>query len=139
MIFLSCCIFDRLQLIEIITFIEETMSGTSLYEVEKIIGKKIINGKPRYRVKWEGYSVGESTWEVASHLRHVKEMVEEFEKKLALQEESEKVKDLSTSGVFEEEEEKIGDDQVNHGQIAKRSRPKKKSPSMNIHGRNFAM
>ena len=54
------------------------MSGTALYEVEKIIDKKIVNGKPRYKVKWQGYPIGDSTWEVASHRRHVKDMVEEF-------------------------------------------------------------
>uniref|UniRef100_A0A0K0F1F9 Chromo domain-containing protein n=1 Tax=Strongyloides venezuelensis TaxID=75913 RepID=A0A0K0F1F9_STRVS len=38
------------------------------YVVEKIIDIKIISGKKMYKVKWEGYSMDECTWEPASNL-----------------------------------------------------------------------
>ena len=33
------------------------------YTVEDIIGKKIINGKVWYKVKWLGYHDSDSTWQ----------------------------------------------------------------------------
>jgi hypothetical protein len=51
----------------------------AMYEVEKIIGKRFINGKAMYRVKWKDYGVEESTWEAVSHLRYVQELIDEFE------------------------------------------------------------
>ena len=113
--------------------------STSLYEVEKIIGKKMFNGKPRYKVKWQGYPDTDCTWEVPSHLRHVRDMVEEFEKKLALKEGKEKAKDLSTSGVYDEEESFVADEEVNHSQMAKRVRPKRKNQALNSNGKGVNM
>lgn len=31
--------------------------SSNMYEVEKVIGKKVINSKIFYRVKWKGYSI----------------------------------------------------------------------------------
>jgi len=35
----------------------------SFYEVEKIIKKKIVNGKPLYLTKWVGYTNDHNSWE----------------------------------------------------------------------------
>ena len=49
-----------------------------LYNVEKILDRKKINGKFEYKIKWEGYSIDESTWEPMKNLETVKELVEEY-------------------------------------------------------------
>jgi hypothetical protein len=55
-----------------------------LYVVESIIGKKLVDGKPFYRVKWEGYPETDSTWEKPAHLRYVADMVKDYERTLSL-------------------------------------------------------
>ncbi len=51
------------------------------YVVEKIVDKRTLkNGIVEYKVKWEGYSEEECTWEPLSNLEHLSEMIEEFEK-----------------------------------------------------------
>jgi len=49
------------------------------YIVEKIIDKKIDNGKPKYLIKWFKYSHCQNTWEPLNHLRSCLNLVEEFE------------------------------------------------------------
>ena len=38
------------------------------YEVEKIIDKRIINGKLEYKIKWVGYPMSQCTWEPIRNL-----------------------------------------------------------------------
>ena len=51
-----------------------------LYEVDKIITRKIKKGKKFYLIKWEGYSIRYCSWEPLSHLNNILEMVEDFER-----------------------------------------------------------
>jgi hypothetical protein len=53
------------------------MSGS--YYVERIDGKKIENGKIFYNVKWDGYSSDENTWENASDLKAIHNLIDEYE------------------------------------------------------------
>jgi hypothetical protein len=53
-----------------------------LYVVERIIGKRVLNNKIFYKVKWQGYSTNESTWEKVSHLRYVPDLIDKYEKQL---------------------------------------------------------
>lgn len=50
------------------------------YTVEKILNKRIINGKPQYYVKWEGYQESDNTWEPLVNLESVKHLVREYDK-----------------------------------------------------------
>ena len=43
----------------------------------------MVGQKPEYLVKWNDYSSDENTWEPESNLRGCKEMIVEFEKKMA--------------------------------------------------------
>ena len=52
------------------------------YEVEKILNKKISNGKTFYRIKWKGYSNDQSTWEPEINLQHCKEIIKGFNENL---------------------------------------------------------
>lgn len=38
-------------------------SKSQVYQVEKIVGKRIKNGHNEYLVKWEGYDNSQNTWE----------------------------------------------------------------------------
>ena len=51
------------------------------YTVEKILEKKKRGKRTTYLVKWEGYTENEATWEPASNLKNVKEMISAFEKR----------------------------------------------------------
>ena len=60
------------------------------FQAEKILGKKFINGKPYFRIKWFGWSSKHNSWEPAEHLTH--EFIEDYEKKQLAQGESEPIK-----------------------------------------------
>ncbi len=51
------------------------------FEVEKILGKEMRNGKPYFLVKWWGYGEDQCTWEPLQHLKHAYEYVKKFERK----------------------------------------------------------
>jgi len=48
--------------------------------VEKILNKRIVQGKEKFLVRWKGYTVEEDTWESRENLGNVKELVKEFER-----------------------------------------------------------
>jgi hypothetical protein len=52
------------------------------YEVEEIIGKRLNHkGQTQYLIKWEGYSIEDSTWEPLEHLSKIKTLIKMFEEK----------------------------------------------------------
>jgi hypothetical protein len=55
--------------------------------VEAIRDVRIRKGKKEYFVKWEDYDESVNTWEPNSHLRNVRDMIEQFEAKRRLQNE----------------------------------------------------
>ncbi len=50
------------------------------YYVERILDKKVIDGEVRYLIKWDGWSIEESTWEPVDNLDNIKNLIEDFEK-----------------------------------------------------------
>jgi len=48
--------------------------------VEKILNKRIVQGKDKFLVQWKGYTAEEDTWENRENLGNVKELVKEFER-----------------------------------------------------------
>ena len=50
------------------------------FEVEKILNKRIVQGKEKFLVWWKGYTAEEDTWENRENLGNAKELVEEFER-----------------------------------------------------------
>lgn len=51
---------------------------TKYYDVEKIIGKKKIDGKVVYLVKWKNYSESQATWQERSTLEYVKPLIKQY-------------------------------------------------------------
>ncbi len=51
------------------------------YEVEDILGKRMISEEAHYLVKWKGYDTSESTWELKSNLLNCVRTLQQFEKK----------------------------------------------------------
>ncbi len=56
-------------------------SRSNLYIVEKILEKKIEEGTEKYKIKWEGYSKKDCTWEGLENLESVMNLVEKFNNK----------------------------------------------------------
>ena len=54
------------------------------YEVEKIVDKRVKNGKVEYKIKWVGYSMQECTWEPLKNLENIKKMIDDYNMKLNL-------------------------------------------------------
>ena len=50
------------------------------FKVEKILNKRIVQGKEKFLVRWKGYTVEEDTQESRENLENMKELVEEFER-----------------------------------------------------------
>ena len=67
------------------------MSEEETYIVEKIIGKKLVNGKTLYNVKWEGYT--ETTWEPKENLSGCTDLLKAYEKSLQEKSKSPKQKE----------------------------------------------
>ena len=56
------------------------MSDDILYPIEKILDKRKANNRIEYKIKWEGYSIKECTWEPIENLQTAIELVEEYDK-----------------------------------------------------------
>lgn len=70
------------------------------YQVEKILDKKKYKGVWKYKVKWEGWSMNDCTWEPIENLEgQAMFLVEEFENKA-------KKKNAKKPKIIKEEEEK---------------------------------
>jgi hypothetical protein len=49
-----------------------------MYKVEKIVDCKEENGKILYKIKWQGWSMKDCTWEPIENLDTIEDMIEEF-------------------------------------------------------------
>ena len=54
---------------------------TDVYEIDKIVDKKEINGVTHYLVKWKGFKDCDNTWESIYNLTSAKEAINKYEKK----------------------------------------------------------
>ena len=54
------------------------MEDEELYNIERIIDRRYINGKFEYKIKWEGYPMSQCTWEPLKNLEMAIELVEEY-------------------------------------------------------------
>ena len=50
------------------------------YEVEAVLEHRAERGNWKYRIKWKGYPVSESTWEPMSNLLNAKETIETYKR-----------------------------------------------------------
>ena len=50
----------------------------NIYDVDKIITRRIIGKKHFYLIKWKGYPISDCSWEPISHLYNIIDMVKEF-------------------------------------------------------------
>ena len=60
---------------------KKTGGDDTYFIVEKILDKRVIQGKTEYLIKWQGYSDAENSWEPYENLKHLNQLIQEFEKK----------------------------------------------------------
>ena len=51
-----------------------------LYNIEKVLDRKKVNGRFEYKIKWEGYPLSQSTWEPMKNLLNAKALIDEYDK-----------------------------------------------------------
>jgi len=56
------------------------IEGEEEFKVEKILNKRVVQGKEKLLVRWKSYTAEGDTWESSKNLENVKELVEEFER-----------------------------------------------------------
>ena len=56
------------------------MSEDAMYNVEKILDRRMVKNKLLYKIKWEGYPMNQCTWEPLENLSTVLELVEEYDR-----------------------------------------------------------
>merc|ERR1719266_159186 len=90
-------------------------SDAEVYEVEKLLDKRVKKGKTEYLVKWKGYEdESENTWEPMDNL-DCEDKIQEFENKQKEKEAQEKAKggekrkSEATAGKAEQEKAKGGE------------------------------
>jgi hypothetical protein len=59
---------------------EVTPEGHEVWEVEKILGKRVRKGQLQYWLRWKGYDESWDTWTPASDFEDMEELVQDFEK-----------------------------------------------------------
>ena len=75
------------------------IKGEKEFKVEKILNKRMVQGKEKFLVRWKEYMAKEDTWESRKNPENTKELVKEFERKY--REEAEKLRQQ------EQEKEKV--------------------------------
>jgi len=58
------------------------VEGVKEWEVEKILNKRKIRGVDKYLVQWKGFTAEHDTWERKKDLENVREVLEEFKKRM---------------------------------------------------------
>ncbi len=54
-------------------------TATEDYEVERIVGSRIVNGVTWYRVHWAGYESADDSWLPTDRLDNCQDAIEEYE------------------------------------------------------------
>ena len=58
------------------------IEGKKEYEVEKILDRQERRGKPKYLVRWKGYTAEKDIWKGLENLKNVMDLVMEFKKEI---------------------------------------------------------
>lgn len=103
----------------------------NLYNVEKILDRKISNGKVLYKIKWENYPLNQCTWEPEKNLENVKSMVEDFNNNHPMNLNSqEKKKKINTKTLTNKKRKKSPEKTIENN-LEKEEREKEKENELN--------
>ena len=92
------------------------MSDT-IYNIEKIIGRRLADDGYEYKIKWKGYPLEQSTWEPIKNLENAITLVTEYDKAHPI--EINKKKEEENSGNNKKISEEVNNENKNNEEIVK--------------------
>ncbi|XP_016302227.1 M-phase phosphoprotein 8-like isoform X1 [Sinocyclocheilus anshuiensis] len=99
-----------------------------VYEVERIIDTRVVEGEVLYRVRWKNYSSDDDTWEPEAHLDDCREVLLAYKKALAEMKPKKEtgMKLPMKSDLFDADSESDGDKEKQKESPIKKKKKKKK-------------
>ena len=71
------------------------MSNEAFYTIEKIIDRKKVKDKYKYKIKWKGFPMEQCTWEPIKNLQYALGLVDEYNKNHPIKKKNKKIVLLS--------------------------------------------
>jgi len=106
------------------------------WEVEKVVGKRVMARKTQYQIKWKGYDAKQNTWEPASNL-DCASLIAAFEAKDKAGGDEEDEKDLKVKEDMKAEKD-AGDDYEEDEEESDASESKAKKAKSEVNGKKVA-
>ncbi|KAK3577828.1 hypothetical protein CHS0354_000222 [Potamilus streckersoni] len=73
------------------------------FEVDKIVGKSVINGEVRYKIRWWGYGPEDDTWEPLQNMQSCMDLLDIYEKRRQQKEDEKRKAQMKCSSTIQKD------------------------------------